>query len=200
MRRLPTSRSRPCRGFEAFSSDGQRQTERVAQLPTLDESEPTLARTRRASKTNSGECRLAVGPHMRTDGRIVSDVATYSALYDVVTDKMVQGPQVAFKSLAGAVKATAGAPSLKTFPVEAGTARSGQEARGRTRLWAATAGARPASVTAQPSLRVARPQPRRLGRTPSRRGSRPRPSRRPPRRAGRCPCRAPPGVRWRAAA
>ncbi len=50
------------------------------------------------------------------------------------------------------------------------------------------------------SLRVARPQPRRPGRTPSRRGSRPRPSRRPPRRAGRCPCRAPPGVQWRAAA
>jgi hypothetical protein len=50
---------------------------------------------------------------------IVSNLATYAALHDVVTDKMVQGPQGAFKSLAGAVKATAGAPSLKTFPFEA---------------------------------------------------------------------------------
>jgi nitrite reductase/ring-hydroxylating ferredoxin subunit len=42
----------------------------------------------------------------------------HAALYDVVTGKMVQGPQGAFKPLAGAVKATAGARSLKTFPVE----------------------------------------------------------------------------------
>jgi hypothetical protein len=53
------------------------------------------------------------------DGRIVSNVATCAALYDVVTDKMVHGHQGAFESLAGAVKATAGSPSLKTFPVEA---------------------------------------------------------------------------------
>jgi 3-phenylpropionate/trans-cinnamate dioxygenase ferredoxin component len=42
----------------------------------------------------------------------------HAALYDVVTGKMVRGPQGAFKPLAGAVKATAGARSLKTFPVE----------------------------------------------------------------------------------
>ncbi|MGO9763333.1 MAG: Rieske (2Fe-2S) protein [Solirubrobacteraceae bacterium] len=42
----------------------------------------------------------------------------HAALYDVGTGKMVRGPQGAFKPLAGAVKATAGARSLKTFPVE----------------------------------------------------------------------------------
>ncbi len=42
----------------------------------------------------------------------------HAARYDVGTGEMVQGPQGAFKPLAGAVKATAGARSLKTFPVE----------------------------------------------------------------------------------
>ncbi len=42
----------------------------------------------------------------------------HAALYDVATGKMVRGPQGAFKPLAGAVKATAGARSLKTYPVE----------------------------------------------------------------------------------
>jgi len=42
----------------------------------------------------------------------------HGALYDVQTGKMTRGPQGAFKPLAGAVKATAGARSLKTFPVE----------------------------------------------------------------------------------
>ncbi len=42
----------------------------------------------------------------------------HGALYDVGSGKMVRGPQGAFKPLAGAVKATAGARSLKTFPVE----------------------------------------------------------------------------------
>jgi 3-phenylpropionate/trans-cinnamate dioxygenase ferredoxin subunit len=42
----------------------------------------------------------------------------HAALYDVVTGNMVRGPQGAFKPLAGAVKATAGARPLKTFPVE----------------------------------------------------------------------------------
>jgi 3-phenylpropionate/trans-cinnamate dioxygenase ferredoxin subunit len=42
----------------------------------------------------------------------------HAALYDVDTGKMVRGPQGAFKPLAGAVKATAGARSLRTFPVE----------------------------------------------------------------------------------
>jgi 3-phenylpropionate/trans-cinnamate dioxygenase ferredoxin subunit len=42
----------------------------------------------------------------------------HAALYDVATGKMVRGPQGAFKPLAGAVKATTGARSLKTFPVD----------------------------------------------------------------------------------
>ncbi len=42
----------------------------------------------------------------------------HAARYDVVTGKMVRGPQGAFKPLAGAVKATTGAHALKTFPVE----------------------------------------------------------------------------------
>jgi len=42
----------------------------------------------------------------------------HAALYDVTSGKMVRGPQGAFKPLAGAVKATTGARSLKTFPVE----------------------------------------------------------------------------------
>jgi len=42
----------------------------------------------------------------------------HAVLYDVGTGKMVRGPQGAFKPLAGAVKATAGARSLKTFQVE----------------------------------------------------------------------------------
>jgi 3-phenylpropionate/trans-cinnamate dioxygenase ferredoxin component len=42
----------------------------------------------------------------------------HHALYDVSSGKMVRGPQGAFKPLAGAVKATSGARSLKTFPVE----------------------------------------------------------------------------------
>ena len=42
----------------------------------------------------------------------------HAALYDIATGKMVQGPQGAFKPLAGTVKATTGARALKTFPVE----------------------------------------------------------------------------------
>jgi 3-phenylpropionate/trans-cinnamate dioxygenase ferredoxin component len=42
----------------------------------------------------------------------------HAARYDVETGKMVRGPQGAFKPLAGVIKATAGAISLKTFPVE----------------------------------------------------------------------------------
>jgi 3-phenylpropionate/trans-cinnamate dioxygenase ferredoxin component len=42
----------------------------------------------------------------------------HAALYDVTSGKMVRGPQGAFKPLAGVVKATTGARSLKTFPVE----------------------------------------------------------------------------------
>ncbi len=42
----------------------------------------------------------------------------HAALYDVGTGAMVRGPQGVFKPLAGAVKATTGARSLETFPVE----------------------------------------------------------------------------------
>jgi nitrite reductase/ring-hydroxylating ferredoxin subunit len=55
-------------------------------------------------------------------GRVTSEgcleCPRHGALYDVDTGRMVLGPQGAFKPLAGAVKATAGARSLKTFPVE----------------------------------------------------------------------------------
>ncbi|MDQ6810983.1 MAG: Rieske (2Fe-2S) protein [Actinomycetota bacterium] len=55
-------------------------------------------------------------------GRVTDDGCLecpwHAALYDVGTGKMVRGPQGAFKPLAGAVKATAGARSLTRFPVE----------------------------------------------------------------------------------
>jgi len=55
-------------------------------------------------------------------GRVTEDGCLecpwHAALYDIATGKMVQGPQGAFRPLAGAVKATTGALPLKTFPVE----------------------------------------------------------------------------------
>ncbi|HEY5045015.1 MAG TPA: Rieske 2Fe-2S domain-containing protein [Solirubrobacteraceae bacterium] len=54
--------------------------------------------------------------HVSEDGCL--QCPWHAALYDVGTGKMVRGPQGAFKPLAGAVKATAGARSLKTFTVE----------------------------------------------------------------------------------
>ena len=54
--------------------------------------------------------------HVTDDGCL--QCPWHAALYDVRTGKMVRGPQGAFKPLAGAVKATAGARALKTFPVE----------------------------------------------------------------------------------
>jgi nitrite reductase/ring-hydroxylating ferredoxin subunit len=39
-------------------------------------------------------------------------------LCDVGTGAMARGPQGAFRPLAGAVNATTGARSLKTFPIE----------------------------------------------------------------------------------
>jgi 3-phenylpropionate/trans-cinnamate dioxygenase ferredoxin subunit len=42
----------------------------------------------------------------------------HGARYDVETGKMVRGPQGAYKPLAGVIRATAGAISLKRFPVE----------------------------------------------------------------------------------
>ncbi len=54
--------------------------------------------------------------HVTEDGCL--QCPWHAALYDVGTGKMVRGPQGAFKPIAGAVKATAGARALKTFPVE----------------------------------------------------------------------------------
>jgi 3-phenylpropionate/trans-cinnamate dioxygenase ferredoxin subunit len=55
-------------------------------------------------------------------GRVTDDgclqCPRHAAQYNVNTGEMVRGPQGAFKPLAGAVKATTGARSLKTFPVE----------------------------------------------------------------------------------
>lgn len=56
------------------------------------------------------------------EGRVTDDGCLecpwHGARYDVASGKMTRGPQGAFKPLAGAVKATTGAHSLKTFPVE----------------------------------------------------------------------------------
>jgi len=54
--------------------------------------------------------------HVTDDGCL--QCPWHAALYDVSSGAMVRGPQGAFKPLAGAVKATTGARSLKTFPVE----------------------------------------------------------------------------------
>ncbi len=54
--------------------------------------------------------------HVTDDGCL--ECPRHAALYDVGTGRMVRGPQGAFKPLAGAVRATAGARALKTFPVE----------------------------------------------------------------------------------
>ena len=55
-------------------------------------------------------------------GRVTDDGCLqcqwHAALYDVGTGAMVRGPQGAFRRVAGAVKATTGARSLKIFPVE----------------------------------------------------------------------------------
>ena len=42
----------------------------------------------------------------------------HAVLCDVGTGAMARGPQGAFRPLAGAVNATTGARSLKTFPIE----------------------------------------------------------------------------------
>jgi 3-phenylpropionate/trans-cinnamate dioxygenase ferredoxin component len=68
----------------------------------------------------SNRCRHLFAPlgkgHVTDEGCL--QCPWHAALYDVGTGKMVRGPQGAFKPLAGAVKATAGARALKTFPVE----------------------------------------------------------------------------------
>jgi 3-phenylpropionate/trans-cinnamate dioxygenase ferredoxin component len=68
----------------------------------------------------SNRCRhlfASLGKGRVTDGGCLR-CPWHAALYDVGTGAMVRGPQGAFKPLAGAVKATTGARSLKTFPVE----------------------------------------------------------------------------------
>jgi nitrite reductase/ring-hydroxylating ferredoxin subunit len=68
----------------------------------------------------SNRCRHLYAPlgrgHVTDDGRL--ECPWHAALYDVGSGEMVRGPQGAFKPLAGAVKATTGARSLKTFTVE----------------------------------------------------------------------------------
>ena len=54
----------------------------------------------------------------RVTGEGCLECPWHHALYDVDSGRMVLGPQGAFKPLAGAIKATAGARALKTFPVE----------------------------------------------------------------------------------
>jgi nitrite reductase/ring-hydroxylating ferredoxin subunit len=54
--------------------------------------------------------------HVTADGCL--ECPWHASRYDVETGKMVRGPQGAFKPLAGVIRATAGAISLKTFPVE----------------------------------------------------------------------------------
>jgi 3-phenylpropionate/trans-cinnamate dioxygenase ferredoxin subunit len=68
----------------------------------------------------SNRCRhlfAALGKgHVTDDGCL--ECPWHAAQYDVNTGAMVRGPQGAFKPMAGAVKATMGARSLKTYPVE----------------------------------------------------------------------------------
>jgi 3-phenylpropionate/trans-cinnamate dioxygenase ferredoxin subunit len=68
----------------------------------------------------SNRCRHLFAPLGK--GRVTDDGCLecpwHAALYNVGTGAMVRGPQGAFKPLAGAVNATTGARSLKTFPVE----------------------------------------------------------------------------------
>jgi len=54
--------------------------------------------------------------HVTEDGCL--QCPWHAALYHVGTDKMVRGPQGAFKPVEGAVMVTTGARSLRTFPVE----------------------------------------------------------------------------------
>jgi 3-phenylpropionate/trans-cinnamate dioxygenase ferredoxin component len=54
--------------------------------------------------------------HVTDDGCL--QCPWHAALYDVESGRMVRGPQGAFRPLAGAIKATAGARALRTFPVE----------------------------------------------------------------------------------
>jgi 3-phenylpropionate/trans-cinnamate dioxygenase ferredoxin subunit len=56
------------------------------------------------------------------DGRVTAEGCLecpwHASRYNVVTGKMVRGPQGRYKPLAGVIKATTGAIPLKTYPVE----------------------------------------------------------------------------------
>ena len=65
--------------------------------------------------------------HVTDDGCL--ECPWHAALYDVGTGKMVRGPQGAFKPLAGAIKATAGAGPLKGPRSSSATAQSGWSER-----------------------------------------------------------------------
>ncbi len=54
--------------------------------------------------------------HVTDDGCL--ECPWHGARYAVGTGEMTRGPQGVFKPLAGAVKATTGSRSLKTYPVE----------------------------------------------------------------------------------
>jgi 3-phenylpropionate/trans-cinnamate dioxygenase ferredoxin component len=68
----------------------------------------------------SNRCRHLFAP--LGEGRVTTEGCLqcpwHGARYDVETGKMVRGPQGAYKPLAGVIRATAGAISLKRFPVE----------------------------------------------------------------------------------
>ena len=68
----------------------------------------------------SNRCRHLFAPlgkgHVTDDGCL--ECPWHASLYDVISGKMVRGPQGAFKPLAGVVKATTGARPLETYAVE----------------------------------------------------------------------------------
>ena len=68
----------------------------------------------------SNRCRhlfASLGDGQVTEGGCL-ECPWHGARYEVGSGEMVRGPQGAFKPLAGAVKATTGRRSLKTFAVE----------------------------------------------------------------------------------
>jgi 3-phenylpropionate/trans-cinnamate dioxygenase ferredoxin component len=68
----------------------------------------------------SNRCRHLFAPlgegHVTDEGCL--ECPWHGARYDVKTGKMLRGPQGLFRPISGAVKATAGARALKTYPVE----------------------------------------------------------------------------------
>jgi 3-phenylpropionate/trans-cinnamate dioxygenase ferredoxin component len=68
----------------------------------------------------SNRCRHLFAPlgkgHVTDKGCL--ECPWHGARYDVHSGKMLRGPQGLFRPVSGAVKATAGARALKTYPVE----------------------------------------------------------------------------------